>query len=138
MSIESVEINDKNFWEIYSMFNKFEKMRVIDEVTTKGGYVEDIEHIGYNEQTKNYYVLFESDIGIFYNHKNGVDAPHKAKWFYQDESDQWSDCVECDTYDEAVDEREKKYKAKEFEELEEKIKEQKKQLAILELIKKNW
>ena len=103
MSIESVEINDKNFWEIYSMFNKFEKMRVIDEVTTKGGYVEDIEHIGYNEETKNYYVLFESDIGIFYNHKNGVDAPHKAKWFYQDES---GDCVECDTYDEAVDERE--------------------------------
>ena len=135
MSIESVEINDKNFWEIYSMFNKFEKMRVIDEVTTKGGYVEDIEHIGYNEETKNYYVLFESDIGIFYNHKNGVDAPHKAKWFYQDES---GDCVECDTYDEAVDEREKCYKEKEFEELEEKIKEQKKQLAILELIKKNW
>ena len=117
MSIESVEINDKNFWEIYSMFNKFEKMRVIDEVTTKGGYVEDIEHIGYNEQTKNYYVLFESDIGISYNHKN---------------------CVECDTYDDAVDERENSYKAKEFEELEEKIKEQKKQLAILELIKKNW
>lgn len=76
MSVESLEITDKNFWHIQKMFKALDKID-FDEDDYVG--VTDLEFIGFNDLSNNYYVIFENNIGIIYNIETDI-----AQYFTRD------------------------------------------------------
>lgn len=125
MSVESIEITDKNFWHIQKMFKALDKID-FDEDDYVG--VTDLEFIGFNELSNNYYVYFENNIGITYNIETEV-----AQYFTHD-----NDGYEMmfDTFEEAVVARDNLIEENRVAQLNEQIEEKKEELAKLENMKK--
>jgi len=123
MSVESIEITPKNFWHIQRM------LRAVDEIGLyEGDHPADIESLGYNDLSNNYYVSFENNIGITYNIETEV-----AQYFTRDNDGHE---MMFDDWEGVIVARDNLVEENRVAQLNEQIEEKKEELAKLENMKK--
>tara|TARA_R110002073_G_C8999510_1_gene538767 strand:- start:42 stop:437 length:396 start_codon:yes stop_codon:yes gene_type:complete len=125
MSMESIEITKKNFWDIYNMFENIKEAEPVCY-----NYPLVVEYLGYNKKNANYYVYFEQDVGILYNLDN-----QETKWYIHDDDDDDSELIFDDFY-EAQKALGKQSDDRRISRVNEDIKKKKEELAELENMKK--
>lgn len=125
MSMESIEITKKNFWDIYNMFENIKEAEPVCY-----NYPLVVEYLGYNKKNANYYVYFEQDVGILYNLDN-----QETKWYIHDDDDDDSELI-FDYFDEAQKALGKQSDDRRISRVNEDIKKKKEELAELENMKK--